>query len=128
MSTITGLLYLIEPVYFVHFLYINNYSIRLAQSFPTPMEEPRKIIRATYLGSIEVSKASGMDVLNDAIVAQENSPTSIPQTVTVAVAPSMITIQQDTVILFQVHIIELRFEYALSFYFRTKEIKWLNAE
>lgn len=69
-----------------------------AQSFPTPMEEPRKVIRATYLGSIEVSKASGMDVLNEAIVALENSPTSVPQTVTVAVAPSMITIQQDTVI------------------------------
>lgn len=63
------------------------------------MEEPRKVIRATYLGSIEVAKASGMDVLNDAISALENSPTSIPQTVTVAVAPSMITIQQDTVIL-----------------------------
>lgn len=62
------------------------------------MEEPRKVIRANYLGSIEVSKASGMDVLNDAIIALENSPTSIPQTVTVAVAPSMITIQQDTVI------------------------------
>lgn len=68
------------------------------QPFPTPMEEPRKVIRATYLGSIEVSKASGMDVLNDAIVALENSPTSVPQTVTVSVAPSMITIQQDTVI------------------------------
>lgn len=61
------------------------------------MEEPRKVIRATYLGSIEVTKASGMDVLNDAIITLENSPTSIPQTVTVAVAPSMITIQQDTV-------------------------------
>ncbi|XP_050060717.1 protein Fe65 homolog isoform X2 [Aphis gossypii] len=78
--------------------YRGSYSAttNLTQSFPTPMEEPRKIIRATYLGSIEVSKASGMDVLNDAIVALENSPTSVPQTVTVAVAPSMITIQQDT--------------------------------
>lgn len=72
--------------------------VRIAQAFPTPMEEPRKVIRATYLGSMEVSKASGMDVLNDAIDALENSPTSMPQTVTVAVAPSMITIQQDTVI------------------------------
>lgn len=62
------------------------------------MEEPRKVIRATYLGSIEVTKASGMDVLNDAIVALENSPTSVPRIVTVAVAPSTITIQQDTVI------------------------------
>ncbi|XP_050436608.1 protein Fe65 homolog [Adelges cooleyi] len=68
----------------------------IVQPFPTPMEEPRKVIRATYLGSTEVSKASGMDVLNDAIHTLKNSQTSIPQIVTVAVAPSMITIQQDT--------------------------------
>lgn len=61
------------------------------------MEEPRKVIQATYLGSIEVPKASGMDILNDAILVLKNSPTSVPQTVTVSVAPSMITIQQDTV-------------------------------
>ncbi|CAG9782405.1 unnamed protein product [Diatraea saccharalis] len=36
-------------------------------SFPTPMEEPRKTVRARYLGSAEVPRATGMDVLNDAI-------------------------------------------------------------
>lgn len=88
------------------------------------MEEPRKVIRATYLGSIEVPKASGMDVLNDAIVILENSPTSVPQTVTVAVAPSMITIQQDTVIqmYFQLCITNYCLKYILID--RMKEIKW----
>jgi hypothetical protein len=35
--------------------------------FPAPMEEPKKIIRCRYLGQINVSKPSGMDVLNEAI-------------------------------------------------------------
>lgn len=88
------------------------------------MEEPRKVIRATYLGSIEVPKASGMDVLNDAIVILENSPTSVPQTVTVAVAPSMITIQQDTVILMNSQL--CRTNYCLKYMLicRMKAIKW----
>lgn len=89
------------------------------------MEEPRKVIRATYLGSIEVPKASGMDVLNDAIVVLENSPTSVPQTVTVAVAPSMITIQQDTVN-FSVSVQNCKLKRVSIC--RTKEIRWSNAE
>ena len=35
--------------------------------FPTPVEEPFKVISARYLASVPVSKPSGIDVLNDAI-------------------------------------------------------------
>lgn len=62
------------------------------------MEEPKKILRAQYLGSLQVTQATGMEVLNDAI---ERLVTTIPQdqwqSVNVAVAPSMITIQQPMV-------------------------------
>lgn len=70
----------------------------LAQSFPTPMEEPKKILRAQYLGSTQVTQATGMEILNDAI---DRLVTTLPQdqwqSVNVAVAPSMITIQQPSV-------------------------------
>jgi len=36
-------------------------------AFPTPMDEPRKTIRAHYLGARTVSKPTGMDTLNAAI-------------------------------------------------------------
>ncbi|KAK9693438.1 Phosphotyrosine interaction domain (PTB/PID) [Popillia japonica] len=72
-----------------------NSQALVTQSFPTPMEEPKKILRAQYLGSLQVTQATGMEVLNDAI---ERLVTTIPQdqwqSVNVAVAPSMITIQQ----------------------------------
>ncbi|XP_050520196.1 uncharacterized protein LOC126893759 [Daktulosphaira vitifoliae] len=67
----------------------------IIQPFPTPMEEPRKVIHATYLGSTEVSRPSGMDILNEAIQTLKSSEFTLPQSVTVAVAPSMITIQQE---------------------------------
>lgn len=35
--------------------------------FPTPMDEPRKMIKAYYLGSKSVGRPTGMDVLNGAI-------------------------------------------------------------
>lgn len=35
--------------------------------FPTPMDEPRKMIKAFYLGSKNVGKPTGMEVLNGAI-------------------------------------------------------------
>ncbi|RVE52302.1 hypothetical protein evm_003092 [Chilo suppressalis] len=65
-------------------------------SFPTPMEEPRKTVRARYLGSAEVPRATGMDVLNDAIerLACARAP-SAWRPVAVAVAPSMITVTED---------------------------------
>ncbi|XP_049878677.1 protein Fe65 homolog isoform X2 [Pectinophora gossypiella] len=65
-------------------------------SFPTPMEEPRKTVRARYLGSAEVPRATGMDVLNDAIdrLAAARAPSQW-RPAAVAVAPSMITITEE---------------------------------
>ncbi|XP_044747644.1 protein Fe65 homolog isoform X2 [Coccinella septempunctata] len=66
----------------------------ITHSFPTPMEEPKKILRAQYLGSTQVPRATGMDVLNEAI---DTLVAAVPkekwQYVNVAIAPSMITIQ-----------------------------------
>lgn len=70
-----------------------------AQSFPTPMEEPKKVLKAQYLGSIEVNQPTGMEVLNLAI---ENSLCEQKQeqweNVNVAVAPSMISINSSEVL------------------------------
>lgn len=69
-----------------------------AQSFPTPMEEPRKVIRALYLGSIQVDRATGMDVLNDAIdLLSAAAPQDQWRPVHVAVAPSMISVLNPNV-------------------------------
>lgn len=63
------------------------------QSFPTPMEEPKKVLQAEYLGTVTVARASGMDILNDAIDQLVNTlPRSQWQIVNISVAPSMITI------------------------------------
>ncbi|XP_064214714.1 protein Fe65 homolog isoform X3 [Tribolium castaneum] len=66
----------------------------VTQSFPTPMEEPKKVLRAQYLGTTQVSQATGMEVLNEAI---DRLVATVPpeqwQCVNVAVAPSMISIQ-----------------------------------
>nr|XP_037871343.1 protein Fe65 homolog isoform X2 [Bombyx mori] len=65
-------------------------------AFPTPMEEPRKTVRALYLGSAEVSRATGMRVLNDALERLAAArPPSAWRPVHVAVAPSMITITEE---------------------------------
>ncbi|CAG9133070.1 unnamed protein product [Plutella xylostella] len=65
-------------------------------SFPTPMEEPRKTVRARYLGSAEVPRATGMDVLNDALERLAAArPPSAWRPCAVAVAPSMITITEE---------------------------------
>ena len=57
------------------------------------MEEPKKVLKALYLGSLQVNKASGMDVLNDAIDRLVNEkPQNEWEPVNVAVAPSTITI------------------------------------
>lgn len=37
--------------------------------FPTPMDEPRKVIKAYYMGSKVVMKPTGMETLNAAIDA-----------------------------------------------------------
>lgn len=63
------------------------------ETFPTPMEEPRKVVKAWYLGSIQVSQPGGMDTINIAIqemmsrVAREEW-----KTVAVAVAPSTVSV------------------------------------
>lgn len=65
-----------------------------AQSFPTPMEEPKKVLRAQYLGSLEVQQAVGMNIINDAI---EKLSTELPpeswQNVNVSISPSVIAIR-----------------------------------
>ncbi|KAK7601089.1 hypothetical protein V9T40_008530 [Parthenolecanium corni] len=69
-----------------------NFST-LVPSLPTPMEEPKKIIKALYLGSLQVGRATGMDVLNDAInQLMTEKPQNEWELVNVAVAPSTITI------------------------------------
>lgn len=62
------------------------------------MEEPKKILRAHYLGSTQVINATGMDTLNDSIdrlVA--SAPQDQWQSVNISIAPSMITIHHPNV-------------------------------
>ncbi|GFT69932.1 protein Fe65 homolog [Nephila pilipes] len=69
---------------------LNSY---VGQLFPTPMEEPKKVLKVYYLGSTNVEKATGVDVLNDAIEQLSSSVRkSEYKYVNVAVAPSTITI------------------------------------
>lgn len=57
------------------------------------MEEPKKVLRAQYLGSMQVTAATGMEVLNEAIEHMvTNTPLNQWRNVNVAVAPSMISI------------------------------------
>uniref|UniRef100_A0A146LW99 Amyloid beta A4 protein-binding family B member 2 n=1 Tax=Lygus hesperus TaxID=30085 RepID=A0A146LW99_LYGHE len=70
-----------------------NSNVPITQSFPTPMEEPKKTLQAEYLGTVVVARPNGMDVLNDAIDQLVNTiPRSQWQIVNISVAPSMITI------------------------------------
>lgn len=63
-----------------------------AQSFPTPMEEPKKVMRVQYVGVLQVDEPAGMNVLNNAIdrVVEDNPKPW--RNVSVAVAPSTVTI------------------------------------
>lgn len=58
------------------------------------MEEPKKVLRAQYLGSLEVQQAVGMNIINDAI---EKLSTELPpeswQNVNVSISPSVIAIR-----------------------------------
>jgi amyloid beta (A4) precursor protein-binding family B protein 2 (Fe65-like) len=57
------------------------------------MEEPKKVLKAQYIGSVEVPHATGMDTLNDAI--DKVTATAAPsawENVNVSVAPSMISV------------------------------------
>lgn len=69
-----------------------------AQSFPTPMEEPKKILRAQYLGCSEVQQAVGMNTINDAIekISSEVAPDSWTS-VNVSISPSMIAVRPNGV-------------------------------
>ncbi|KAG8229820.1 hypothetical protein J437_LFUL008188 [Ladona fulva] len=62
------------------------------------MEEPKKVLKAQYLGQIQVTSATGMDILNDAIELMKETFPSPEQWrhVNVAVAPSMISIMDPT--------------------------------
>ncbi|XP_021706958.1 protein Fe65 homolog isoform X3 [Aedes aegypti] len=71
----------------------NRRWIRHPASFPTPMEEPKKVLRAQYIGSLEVDQPTGMEVLNDAIGKLVSStPVENWDNVNVSVAPSMISV------------------------------------
>lgn len=63
------------------------------------MEEPKKVLKAQYLGSTEVSQPTGMEILNAAIETTLND-TKLEQweNVNVAVAPSMISINSSEVL------------------------------
>lgn len=58
------------------------------------MEEPKKVLRAQYLGSTEVQHAVGMTVLNDAIekIVLEAAPDNWSN-VNVSISPSVIAIR-----------------------------------
>lgn len=57
------------------------------------MEEPRKVLKAQYIGSIQVRRPSGMETLNDAIDQMASQvPADQWREVNVAVAPSVVTI------------------------------------
>ncbi|XP_014675411.1 PREDICTED: protein Fe65 homolog [Priapulus caudatus] len=63
------------------------------QSFPTPMEEPKKQIRAHYLGATQVARPMGIEVINTAIERMIHmSPREMWSLANVAVAPSVITV------------------------------------
>lgn len=62
------------------------------------MEEPKKILKAQYLGSIEVLQPTGIEVLNSAIeTALRDTKAEQWESVNVAVAPSMISIHSSDV-------------------------------
>lgn len=70
----------------------------VAQSFPTPMEEPKKILRAHYLGCTQVASSTGMDTLNESIDRLvETIPQEQWQPVNISIAPSMISIHHPNV-------------------------------
>ncbi|XP_064636339.1 amyloid beta precursor protein binding family B member 2-like isoform X3 [Lineus longissimus] len=64
-------------------------------SFPTPMEEPKKVIRCHYLGTTKVAKPTGVDIINNAMEKlYKTIPVDEWQFCNVAVAPSTITITE----------------------------------
>ena len=65
----------------------------LSETFPTPMEEPRKVIKAWYLGCMQVNSPGGMEVINAAINHMiESTDKDDWSTVSVSVAPSTVSV------------------------------------
>lgn len=62
------------------------------------MEEPKKVLRAQYLGCSEVQQAVGMNTINDAIIkiGAEAAPESWTS-VNVSISPSMIAVRPSGV-------------------------------
>lgn len=56
------------------------------------MEEPKKVMRVQYVGVLQVERPSGMDVLNSAIERVIEANPKPWKNVSVAVAPSTVTI------------------------------------
>ena len=56
------------------------------------MEEPKKVIKSQYVGVVQVTKSTGIEVLNAAIEAASNDNPKPWKPVNVAIAPSTITI------------------------------------
>lgn len=70
-------------------------SLLRSASFPTPMEEPKKVIRCHYIACEPVLKPVGTDILNGAIMAAYNKvPPEKWKFVSIAIAPSTITITE----------------------------------
>lgn len=61
------------------------------------MEEPKKVLKAQYLGSTEVTQPTGMDILNAAIETTLKDMKPEQCNVNVSVAPSMISIYSSGV-------------------------------
>lgn len=62
------------------------------------MEEPKKVLRAQYLGCSEVQQAVGMNTINDAIekISSEIAPDNWAN-VNVSISPSMIAVRPSGV-------------------------------
>merc|ERR1719414_2151256 len=70
-ATAPGSSNLIRPTHFTTKLKTKTVS-RAPESFPTPMEEPKKIIKAKFIGEVEVDKPGGMETINQAIALSES--------------------------------------------------------
>ena len=68
-------------------------TVPAPESFPTPMEEPRKVIKAWFLGTQQVDKPCGIDVIHGAIDhLMDTTVRADWKLASVAVAPSTVTV------------------------------------